>query len=385
MSRQSASQFPPYLNDQMAKYPRNQPCWCGSGKKYKKCHLNRETQTPIRQHEAIRGFGGVFDEARCLHHEAPNGCSSQFVRAHTISKRGALSAIAEDGHVVAYPNLHDVFRLKGRPTFVRRGVNQATTFVGFCSHHDDSTFKLIDTTPFDGSSKYCGLLAYRETCRELFHKESIPAVVQHAREFDKGRSEVGQHKLQLELKMAEAMSAIGARDLRRQYDLISQCVDQDKFSNCKGLVFRFDAPSPLLCSSCFSLSHDIHGDMLFDLTKNFDTPVPSAWLEILPDTCGTFAFLMWHKDDETIQPVVAKQLLEEDPTRIPSLLMFLAVACSDNVVIRPSWWESLASDHRAAFEAAMGENTTDLALNPNIAKYANDNPVWSSSVTASRL
>ena len=26
---------------------RNDSCWCGSGKKYKKCHLGRETRSPL--------------------------------------------------------------------------------------------------------------------------------------------------------------------------------------------------------------------------------------------------------------------------------------------------------------------------------------------------
>ncbi|MGO9646843.1 MAG: SEC-C metal-binding domain-containing protein [Terriglobales bacterium] len=31
----------------MKKIGRNDPCWCESGKKYKKCHLDREFETPI--------------------------------------------------------------------------------------------------------------------------------------------------------------------------------------------------------------------------------------------------------------------------------------------------------------------------------------------------
>ncbi|MSR83007.1 MAG: hypothetical protein EXS58_08795 [Candidatus Latescibacteria bacterium] len=30
--------------DGAGKLGRNEPCWCGSGKKYKKCHLNEDQQ-----------------------------------------------------------------------------------------------------------------------------------------------------------------------------------------------------------------------------------------------------------------------------------------------------------------------------------------------------
>ncbi|MFK0392220.1 SEC-C metal-binding domain-containing protein, partial [Campylobacter jejuni] len=32
---------------------RNKLCWCGSGKKFKKCHIDRENQSPIRQSDFI--------------------------------------------------------------------------------------------------------------------------------------------------------------------------------------------------------------------------------------------------------------------------------------------------------------------------------------------
>jgi uncharacterized protein YecA (UPF0149 family) len=32
----------------MPKVGRNDPCWCGSGKKYKKCHLSEDEATGVR-------------------------------------------------------------------------------------------------------------------------------------------------------------------------------------------------------------------------------------------------------------------------------------------------------------------------------------------------
>jgi len=32
------------------KVGRNDPCWCGSGKKYKKCHLNEDEKNPSKNY-----------------------------------------------------------------------------------------------------------------------------------------------------------------------------------------------------------------------------------------------------------------------------------------------------------------------------------------------
>ncbi|PRC47226.1 hypothetical protein C6A85_86030, partial [Mycobacterium sp. ITM-2017-0098] len=64
---------------------RNEPCWCGSGRKYKKCHLGKEQLSlPERvgwlyakaaQHALISGWRGLVAELnyeRHRHHDAPD-------------------------------------------------------------------------------------------------------------------------------------------------------------------------------------------------------------------------------------------------------------------------------------------------------------------------
>jgi hypothetical protein len=33
---------------------RNDPCWCGSGKKYKKCHLDKDEKKAVKKYEQNR-------------------------------------------------------------------------------------------------------------------------------------------------------------------------------------------------------------------------------------------------------------------------------------------------------------------------------------------
>ena len=49
------------------KIGRNDPCWCGSGKKYKKCHINRTDQDVVRPWEVDAHFRQRAEKGACLH------------------------------------------------------------------------------------------------------------------------------------------------------------------------------------------------------------------------------------------------------------------------------------------------------------------------------
>ena len=77
---------------------RNDPCWCGSHKKFKKCHLAREKQQPIEWWDAAHEFRKAFSTKDCLAPEPlKDNCSPTTVRAHTVPKSGSLNKIARDG------------------------------------------------------------------------------------------------------------------------------------------------------------------------------------------------------------------------------------------------------------------------------------------------
>jgi membrane-bound inhibitor of C-type lysozyme len=117
------------------KIGRNKPCWCGSEKKYKRCHLNRDTQNPVNQGEIHKQLNSFYAKKTCsvpisLKHE----CSKKIIKAHSISKSSSLKEIAEDGHVLTTFKSASMsgsnFTIKPK----RIGINQASTFTGFCSH-----------------------------------------------------------------------------------------------------------------------------------------------------------------------------------------------------------------------------------------------------------
>ena len=42
------------------KLGRNEPCWCDSGKKFKKCHLNRDAQKPVNKSDIFKQINSFY-------------------------------------------------------------------------------------------------------------------------------------------------------------------------------------------------------------------------------------------------------------------------------------------------------------------------------------
>lgn len=120
------------------KLGRNEPCWCGSGLKYKKCHMDREKQEPVSVWQVAKEHRKAFSTKDCLA-PAPmkSNCSGTIVKAHTVPKSGSLQQIARNGHLYSFiPSLEKMIKYNGRLQPELIGINRASTFTGFCSIHD---------------------------------------------------------------------------------------------------------------------------------------------------------------------------------------------------------------------------------------------------------
>ncbi|MEL6243477.1 MAG: SEC-C metal-binding domain-containing protein, partial [Pseudomonadota bacterium] len=52
---------------------RNAPCWCGSGKKFKKCHLGRDAQPKGNPWDAVDENRKAFSQKKCCAREVGLG------------------------------------------------------------------------------------------------------------------------------------------------------------------------------------------------------------------------------------------------------------------------------------------------------------------------
>src|SRR5258708_23615381 len=120
---------------------RNEPCWCGSGKKFKKCHLDRELAPALPWGAISNAADSVWDRKECLHPLAAPAVCNGIVSAHTVQRSGVLERIGDSPNHVRtfYRALDRAGELIPRSV----GWRKASTFTGFCARHDDETFAAL--------------------------------------------------------------------------------------------------------------------------------------------------------------------------------------------------------------------------------------------------
>ncbi|MGB1208649.1 MAG: SEC-C metal-binding domain-containing protein, partial [Paracoccaceae bacterium] len=82
---------------------RNAPCWCGSGEKFKKCHLGRDSQAKRDPWIAVKQNKKAFSQKKCCARDSGLGnCEGPVIKAHTVSRGSNLVKIAKNSHVLHY-------------------------------------------------------------------------------------------------------------------------------------------------------------------------------------------------------------------------------------------------------------------------------------------
>ena len=194
---------------------RNKPCWCGSGKKYKKCHLIREQQVPFTRGDLEAHSKNLKSKKACsVKNLLAEECSGKIINAHTISKSGSLKEISENGHVMgSKPSLASLIKSDGKLFLEKVGIKKASTFTGFCSAHDKSIFSPLEDEEITLSDKQLFLLAYRGFCKELFHKEQNKETASLMKESDRGQDQMLQAMIQGQAGAFDKGVDLALRDL----------------------------------------------------------------------------------------------------------------------------------------------------------------------------
>ena len=193
---------------------RNDPCWCGSDRKYKHCHQNRRHEVPLPTGQFRAMVDSRFGENRiCLHPDAPMGCG-KVIRALTLQRSGIIKRlVGTDNHVRSFYPLE--WDQQGNPKIHRIGWRNASTFSGFCDKHDGQLFSAIENQPFVGSDRQVFLIGYRALCHELYQKQAAtdlePVLAEN---LDRGGLESDQQVTQTKLAISSAGRRAGLQEVR---------------------------------------------------------------------------------------------------------------------------------------------------------------------------
>lgn len=324
------------------KLGRNDPCWCGSGKKFKRCHLGRDTDKPMEVQRFLDSFKKTFNSGYCMHPEAgAETCGGDIVKAHTIQRNGGLSRIAHDGHVfnclMHGSDIGSVLHVDREPNLV--GIGQASTFTGFCSKHDDALFAPIEKTPFVGSSEQVALLAYRAIARESFMKNADVSLTDTKRELDRGLPVSAQvaHQAVVTLHEAGVQKAVDEiKEIKANHDRMLQARD---FDDLDFYIVGFEEEPEILSNGTSQATHDFRGRHIHELGQ-LDRPAHWLHFSLLATDTGGAAVFSWLREHRISEGFI-DTLHELPDDELPDAVIRFAFEFLENTYFSPEWWAGL--------------------------------------------
>lgn len=324
---------------------RNEPCWCGSGRKFKKCHLDRGAARAL-PFEAIRNQAALgWEEKRCLHPLASPDACDRIIAAHTVQRSTVLKRLVDTSK-----HLKTFYR-EFSPNPRKVGWRDASTFPGFCGRHDDQTFSALEKSPFEGTSEQCFLVGYRALCHEIHQKRASIRTSRLIRELgDRGYPEDVQRTLQRNYQLIEA----GARKGLAAFEELKRTMDQSllsgDFSGWSRLVIRFSGPLSVASTGAVSPNRDLDGEEL-QMLHDTDPEKQETLLYGVVTTAATEAavVLVWREGQRAPERFV-DSLMRRGSASLPGLLVQFMFAYVENTFFSAQWWESLTSDRRHHLE-----------------------------------
>lgn len=327
------------------KLGRNDVCWCDSGRKFKHCHLSRDSAPPVHAAQAVKLHEKAYTKSYCsCPDEWRHECNGPIVRAHTVSRSSSLELIAEDGHVIKLaPDLREL-TLKGRYREPLLGIKRASTFSGFCGAHDSALFRSVDDPAVVWDRNAAFLLSYRTLCRERFAKLCAADFLKDARGFDRGMGQERQLLVQESVGISqantEAANQSGQR-LKRRYDQL--LLTLPSLNDFEHVTFHFKDEPHVAISGGFEPDTDLDGQRLQDL---YDFAVDPEFLNlnVLPSKDGTIVSMGWASDQRGVCRRFVETLIADGRL---GAFVFIGLANIENAFVRPSRWKGLPSSQIA--------------------------------------
>lgn len=326
------------------KLGRNDPCWCGSGKKFKRCHIDRDKERPLPPYQHSELFRKIFSKRVCLAHLADGSpCSKVIIKAHTIPK-SSLRHIGQDGHLYSFSRNYLEYHDNGGTAVVGRiGIQRASTQSCFCSKHDNELFKIIEDIEFVGSARQCFMFYYRALCHELFVKQGFGEVQNMLKGLDRGRGVYDQHRVQYLAHLFGVGSSKSLNELKNAKKIADGFLRSHSYLDVCSLIIQCDNVPNVMCSTIFFPEYDFGGKKLQDIL-DLSSRMRSVSVTSFASLGKGFVVFVWIKRDSDIILKFVESMLALDRGSIPDAICRLFVEYSENIYFAPAWWERLGGD-----------------------------------------
>jgi hypothetical protein len=286
-----------------------------------------------------------FRAKYCLHPEAPAGCSAKIAAAHTVQRAILAKHIASRGHVMQF-KMEPMSQPLGLFVSPKKiGLNEATTFFGFCDKHDRQMFRLLETVPFRFDPHQIALLGYRAICREKYQKEAEIAAADAMYDYVSVVPDIPDFERKKQVHHMQRLARLNARrNIERTRIEHAQLLKPEYHRSLRYFAIRFDSAPVYFASTAFLPEWDFHGRRLQNLSGLEDYVILtfSAWAA----ERQAAAVFCWHESADKVCVPFIDSLRSSPSNRLGDRVLSMAFEYSENVVFSRKWWKSVAEVDR---------------------------------------
>jgi hypothetical protein len=266
-----------------------------------------------------------------------DNCKAPPIASHLLS-RSCLEQVADSTHHVVQFRLttEDRVNKPGRLEAHRVGINEATTFPGFCEQHDNELFACLERQPFSATREQLLTLAYRSICCEACAKHQVVAC-----NWERASSQL-EWALKTDQEAPPRFAFAMEREKTRCIQLLGQksaleAMLRNKRDSLISYVVRFARRPTVLLSTTICPSVTFTGRIL---EPRLD------WLSvsIIPGGDGGWAVFTWDKSAPKNPSLLVKSFVKLAKEFQTAALLNFAFEASENHAIAPQWWESLSPE-----------------------------------------
>lgn len=310
-----------------------------------KSSYRADLQEFLKKQKKLRNKG------RCLHYDGGHRCR-EIISAHSIQKSGLLSKVSQNGHVYTLvAEISDLRKNHGMPTYRKKGVDNVSTFLGFCKHHDNKLFLSIDDHCLYPTDQQVILYAYRSIARELFVKENALTHI-------KDQVEKTDHRFMKDYFLSLKTSLeFGFRSLKRHKLAYDESLKSRFFHDVRYVLFLSNEKPTIAFSGLLYPDFDFMGNLLQNI-GNYESRFQLITFCSAPMINGWGYLFAWHNTSSSICTDYMRSLatMMHEGYNLSDFLFRMVILNCENCAISPEWWESLPKEQREQISMAGASN-----------------------------
>lgn len=289
----------------------------------------------------------------CFYHKKEE-CEGDIKQSHSIQKNGRLSILEEEVN-----GNNSIYTFTSFTTSANRfvetldpiGKSKASTFFGFCDHHDTKLFSDIENFEFDESNKHLFLHSYRSFAHSYHRKhEELRWLESDSEIIDKMPGPIlGQRKKGVQM---------GIQDMNSKKKNLDELIENEKYNGLSYLYDEFPNAYPIACSTAITPDYTYSG-IPFNNHTDPDKKFSPILLTVLPDKNSTIVILACFPDDE-LAMIFLDELDDLYPHHFKKAITSLMITYAENTFFSPSFWKSLGKKKQRTLLDEIEENQSTL-------------------------